>query len=71
MKPLMMHGHERSITQIKYNLDGDLLFRLAVNLLFGQTWANLDKKALLARFFLILYRMQDVKLEDAYKSFTP
>ena len=29
MKPLMMHGHERSITQIKYNLDGDLLFRNA------------------------------------------
>jgi len=29
MKPLMMHGHERSITQIKYNLDGDLLFSCA------------------------------------------
>ncbi|XP_018026808.2 eukaryotic translation initiation factor 3 subunit I [Hyalella azteca] len=26
MKPLMLHGHERSITQIKYNADGDLLF---------------------------------------------
>lgn len=26
MKPLMLHGHERSITQIKYNRDGDLLF---------------------------------------------
>ena len=25
-KPIMLHGHERSITQIKYNLDGDLLF---------------------------------------------
>ena len=22
----MLHGHERSITQIKYNTDGDLLF---------------------------------------------
>jgi len=29
MKPLMMHGHERSITQIKYNTDGDLLFSCA------------------------------------------
>jgi len=29
MKPLMMHGHERSITQIKYNLNGDLLFSCA------------------------------------------
>jgi len=29
MKPLMMHGHERSITQIKYNLEGDLLFSCA------------------------------------------
>ena len=29
MKPLMMHGHERSITQIKYNKEGDLLFSSA------------------------------------------
>jgi len=29
MKPLMMHGHERSITQIKYNHEGDLLFSSA------------------------------------------
>jgi len=26
MKPIMLHGHERSITQIKYNREGDLLF---------------------------------------------
>jgi len=26
MKPLALHGHERAITQIKYNRDGDLLF---------------------------------------------
>lgn len=25
----MLHGHERSITQIKYNLEGDLLFSSA------------------------------------------
>lgn len=25
----MLHGHERSITQIKYNRDGDLLFSTA------------------------------------------
>jgi translation initiation factor 3 subunit I len=29
MKPLMLHGHERSVTQIKYNRDGDLLFSAA------------------------------------------
>jgi len=29
MKPLMMHGHERSITQIKYSMEGDLLFSSA------------------------------------------
>jgi len=29
MKPLMMHGHERSITQIKYSTEGDLLFSCA------------------------------------------
>lgn len=26
MRPLLLQGHERAITQIKYNLDGDLLF---------------------------------------------
>jgi len=26
MKPIMLHGHERSITQIKYNMEGDLIF---------------------------------------------
>ena len=25
----MLHGHERAITQIKYNKDGDLLFSVA------------------------------------------
>lgn len=29
MRPLMLHGHERAITQIKYNKDGDLLFSVA------------------------------------------
>ncbi|XP_014243819.1 eukaryotic translation initiation factor 3 subunit I [Cimex lectularius] len=29
MKPLMLHGHERPITQIKYNREGDLLFSAA------------------------------------------
>jgi len=29
MKPLMLHGHERSITKIKYNREGDLLFSSA------------------------------------------
>ena len=26
MKPLLLQGHERSLTQIKYNREGDLLF---------------------------------------------
>jgi len=29
MKPIALHGHERAITQIKYNADGDLLFSSA------------------------------------------
>jgi translation initiation factor 3 subunit I len=29
MKPLSLHGHERAITQIKYNREGDLLFSSA------------------------------------------
>ena len=29
MKALMLISHERSITQIKYNLDGDLLFSVS------------------------------------------
>ena len=26
MRPLLLQGHERPLTQIKYNRDGDLLF---------------------------------------------
>jgi translation initiation factor 3 subunit I len=26
MRPILLHGHERSLTQIKYNREGDLLF---------------------------------------------
>lgn len=29
MKPILLHGHERSITQIKYNREGDLIFSCA------------------------------------------
>jgi translation initiation factor 3 subunit I len=29
MRPILLHGHERSITQICYNYDGDLLFSVA------------------------------------------
>ena len=36
MKPIMMHGHERSITQIKYNREGDLLFSCAKVSLFAR-----------------------------------
>eukprot|EP00054_Salpingoeca_dolichothecata_P004192 m.29798 g.29798 ORF g.29798 m.29798 type:complete len:327 (+) comp14410_c0_seq1:761-1741(+) len=29
MKPIMLNGHERALTQIKYNEDGDLLFSVS------------------------------------------
>nr|ACO15193.1 Eukaryotic translation initiation factor 3 subunit I [Caligus clemensi] len=29
MKPIVLHGHDRSITQIRYNREGDLLFTCA------------------------------------------
>jgi len=29
LQPILLKGHERSITQVKYNLDGDLLFSCA------------------------------------------
>ena len=29
MKPLMLNGHTRALTQIKYNPEGDLLFSCA------------------------------------------
>ena len=29
MKPISLHGHDRSITQIVYNREGDLLFSSA------------------------------------------
>jgi translation initiation factor 3 subunit I len=29
MRPIQLHGHERPLTQLKYNKDGDLLFSCA------------------------------------------
>ncbi|KAH0527727.1 hypothetical protein TsFJ059_002681 [Trichoderma semiorbis] len=29
MRPILLSGHERALTQIKYNLDGDLIFSVA------------------------------------------
>jgi translation initiation factor 3 subunit I len=29
MRPILLHGHERSLTQIKYNKEGDLIFSVA------------------------------------------
>ena len=34
MRPILLKGHERSITCVKYNADGDLIFT-AVRALFG------------------------------------
>jgi len=28
-QPILLKGHERAITQVKYNLDGDLIFTAA------------------------------------------
>ena len=29
MKPILLHGHERALTRVKFNLEGDLLFSAA------------------------------------------
>jgi len=31
MRPILLKGHERSITCVKYNADGDLLFTAVGN----------------------------------------
>ncbi|XP_021929841.1 eukaryotic translation initiation factor 3 subunit I [Zootermopsis nevadensis] len=45
MKPLMLHGHERPITQIKYNREGDLLFSSAKDL-NPNVWYSLNGERL-------------------------
>ncbi len=50
MKPISLHGHERSITQIRYNREGDLLFSAAKdqypNVWYAINGERLGKKSL-------------------------
>ncbi|GAB6030569.1 Eukaryotic translation initiation factor 3 subunit I [Chamberlinius hualienensis] len=45
MKPLLLHGHERAITQIKYNREGDLLFSCSKDLQ-PNVWYSLNGERL-------------------------
>lgn len=45
MKPILLQGHERSITQIKYNRDGDLLFSCAKDQVVN-VWYSLNGERL-------------------------
>lgn len=38
-KPILLHGHERSLTQIKYNRHGDLLFSVAKDSVPTGVWS--------------------------------
>lgn len=44
-KPLMLQGHERAITQIKYNREGDLLFSSAKDVT-PNVWYSLNGERL-------------------------
>ena len=41
----MLHGHERAITQIKYNKDGDLLFSVSKDIK-PTVWYSVDGERL-------------------------
>lgn len=45
MKPLLLHGHERAITQIKYSREGDLLFSCSKDLQ-PNVWYSLNGERL-------------------------
>nr|ACH44282.1 putative eukaryotic translation initiation factor 3 subunit 2 beta 36 kDa variant 1 [Taeniopygia guttata] len=45
MKPILLQGHERSITQIKYNREGDLLFTVAKDPIVN-VWYSLNGERL-------------------------
>ncbi len=45
MKPISLHGHERSITQIRYNREGDLLFSCAKDH-FPNVWYSINGERL-------------------------
>ncbi|RMJ22706.1 hypothetical protein PHISP_06429 [Aspergillus sp. HF37] len=39
MRPILLSGHERSLNQIKFNRDGDLLFSVAKDKIVGAWWS--------------------------------
>lgn len=41
-KPILLQGHERSITQIKYNREGDLLFSVAKDTVSCSSLLNME-----------------------------
>ena len=45
MKPISLHGHERSITQIRYNREGDLLFSSAKDM-YPNVWYAINGERL-------------------------
>jgi len=45
MKPISLHGHERSITQIRYNREGDLIFSSAKDP-FPNVWYSINGERL-------------------------
>lgn len=45
MKPLMLHGHERAITQIKYSREGDLLFSCSKDII-PNAWYSINGERL-------------------------
>ncbi len=45
MKPISLHGHERSITQIRYNREGDLLFSSAKDY-YPNVWYSINGERL-------------------------
>ena len=45
MKPISLHGHERSITQIRYNREGDLLFSAAKDQ-YPNVWYSINGERL-------------------------
>jgi WD40 repeat protein len=58
-KPILLHGHERSITCIKYNREGDLIFSSAKdnqpNVWYSLNGGNMVKKSC-DQFHDVLYK---------------
>ena len=57
MRPILLSGHERALTQVKYNSDGDIIFTVSKDHVIVGCFVQRNK-----RHTLTIYRARGVSL---------